>query len=437
VKSPVVRSRWRGGPYRVFGGSGGGALVDRKLGFSDSYVRRDSIIALARTTVMRNVNIWVTLLAILTSTVRFGSAQSPPDSNAAINLRTFGWQPPERGKIDVSSIAIDHKNRVLVGFTVEERGGLVDRNRPSLGFRIVRFSSDGKADLSLSLPTNKGGRTGVYLSDSDQIVVRANDSFQLLQAGEGSIKNPIWKILAPCAMQCCAAQSDTHHTLILYTVQADPVNLIRFLPEPVLERCGKEPSLMKSNEDMIQNWPEIITDRYVYHHGDGPDSGPYRWPLCDYEHRTELPLRIGATWTVLSDDLFLVRTHSHQTGNWGVEVVTADGHVKFRAALLKHESAGTDRPRTQSSERGDRIAVDVLTIRGRNQTLDIAGHVTSRRIAVYDVAAGKEIASIRTGVRYRYRFAFDLSPDGRRLAILEDDVVRIVDLDEPTKSDGR
>ena len=383
---------------------------------------------------MRNV-FWISLLASLILTVAspLVSAHSQEDSGAVISLRTYGWEPPQRGNIGPPSIIIDHKNRVVVGFTVEERNGLVGRNQPSLGFHILRFAGDGKAELSLSVPTNKRARTGVHLSDEDQIVVRANDNLQLLQVGVGAVQNAVWKILAPCPIQCGVVQSQTRRTLVLYTEQADPVTLIRFSPEPQLERCGKERSLLKSIEDKIQNWPESITDRYAYSHGEESRSGLQRWPLCDYEHRIELPLRAVA-WTALSDNLFLVRTDENRKGDWGVELVAADGQLKFRMPLLKHESAGTLWTPTRSSERGDRIAVDVLTLRGGNQTLDISSHITSRRIAVYDTDAGKQVASVPVAIRYHYGFAFALSPDGRRLAILEDDAVRIVDLD-PAKFD--
>jgi hypothetical protein len=53
---------------------------------------------------------------------------------------------------------------------------------------------------------------------------------------------------------------------------------------------------------------------------------------------------------------------------------------------------------------------------------------------VYDPEAGKEVASIPASVKDRYRFAFDLSPDGRHLAIWEDDAVRVVALDDVAKS---
>ena len=379
---------------------------------------------------MRNRNIWITLLAslILIVTSSLVSAHSQEDSGVVISLRTYGWEPPEHGNIRPPSIIIDHKNRVVVGFTVEERRGLVDRNQPSLGFHILRFSGDGKADLSLSVPTSKRGGTGVHLSDEDQIIARANDNLQLLQVGEGSVQDAVWKILAPCPIQCGVVQSQTRRTLVLYTEQADPVTVIRLSPEPQLERCGKERSLLKSIEDKLQNWPKSITDKYGYSRSEESDSGLQRWPLCDYQHRIELPLRAVA-WTALSDNLFLVGTYENRKGHWGSELVAADGQVKFRVPLLKYESAGTLWTPTRSSERGDRIAVDVLTLRGGNQTLDISSHITSRRIAVYDTGAGKQVASIPVPIRYHYGFAFALSPDGRRLAILEDDAVRIVDLD--------
>jgi hypothetical protein len=247
------------------------------------------------------------------------------------------------------------------------------------------------------------------------------------------VQNAVWKILAPCPLQCGVLQSQTRRTLVLYTEQADPVTVIRLSPEPQLERCGKERRLLKSIEDKLQNWPKSITDRYAYSYGEESDSGLQRWPLCDYEHRVDLPLRAVA-WTALSDKLFLVGTYENRKGHWGLELVAADGQMKFHVPLLKYESAGTLWTPTRSSERGDRIAVDVLTLRGGNPTLDISSHITSRRIAVYDTDAGKQVSSIPVPIRCHYGFAFALSPDGRRLAILEDDAVRIVDLN-PAKSD--
>jgi hypothetical protein len=58
----------------------------------------------------------------------------------------------------------------------------------------------------------------------------------------------------------------------------------------------------------------------------------------------------------------------------------------------------------------------------------ISGHVTARRIAVYDLEAGKDITSIPIATNHRCCFEFNLSPDGRRLAVLEDGEVKVIDL---------
>ncbi|MGA9392416.1 MAG: hypothetical protein WBV69_18465 [Candidatus Sulfotelmatobacter sp.] len=204
------------------------------------------------------------------------------------------------------------------------------------------------------------------------------------------------------------------------------MTVIHLSREPVLIRCGKAHRFIESSEDEIQNYPLSITDEFAYFQGREPGTGAfaYRWPLCDFKHRIEMPLRVGGHWGALNDNLFLVSGYSNRTKHWGVKVLSSEGQVKFQATMLKHESAGAIR----SSERGDRIAVDMLTLRGGNRTLDISDHVTARRVAVYEVEAGKEIASIPVNPKFHYRFEFDLSPDGHCLAILEDDIVKLVDL---------
>jgi hypothetical protein len=386
----------------------------------------------------RNSNVWI-LLAIIAWTARVGSAQSPMGGSVVLELRTQGWEPPVPHGINSPSIAIDHRDRVVVGFTVRERNGLVTRNQPSLSFHIVRFSPDGKADLSLSLPTNAAGSTGIYLSDTDQIIARANDNLQLLQADEGKLQNGMWKILAPCTAGCLVTQSRSRQTVHLYTENADPpVTIIRLSQQPALQRCGKASRLIKSTEDKIQNYPQLITDDFAYFAGMTGvlEVFTYPWPLCDYEHRLEMPLRVRGRWLALSDKLFVLTTYSGRKGDTdeGLEVISSDGRVTFHANLAKHESADSLWEPIRASERGDRIAAHIRTLRGGNKTLDIGSLMTARRIAVYDIEAGKEVASIPASPKYHYRFAFDLSPDGRRLAILEDDVVRVVDLDGAAKS---
>lgn len=356
-------------------------------------------------------------------------AQSQTGSAFVVNLRAYGWEPPDQHGHVIPSIVVDNEGRVLVGFTVRERSGLVTRDQPSLDFHIMRFSPDGKVDLSLSLPTSVKAVNGIYLSDTDQVIARANDSLQLLQPYDGNPQRWAWKTL--CVEHCGVLQSPTRHTLVLHTRDTDlPSTIIRFSPQPVVQQCGKVPQFIESDDGKIPIYPRSITDEFAYFYRPAPEGFAYRWPLCDYDHRIELPAH--GPYRVLNDKFFLMQTSTRRKGSTDrkLEVISWDGQVKFRPLMSKYESCvGDDLKAIRSDARGDRIAVYMVTRRGGSLTLDISSHVTARRIAVYDIEAGKEVASIRVSLKFRYLFEFDLSPDGRRLAILEDDTVKIVDLD--------
>lgn len=377
---------------------------------------------------VRKFNVWI-FLAIIIWAGQCAIGQTPTESVATLSLKSYGWVPPDRipgHAVDGPWIAVDHQNRVLVCFTVQQRFGLVTRSEPSLDFHIVRFSRDGKLDFSQSLATNVAGRTGIYLSNTDQIIARANDRLQFRQADETNAAG--WKVLTPCTLRCNVEQSVTRSTLLLYTQEADPpVTLIRLSFQPILKQCGRAHQFIKSVADTIQNYPQSITDKFAYHSG---DNDTYRWPLCDWEHRIEMPTYLWGRYAALNDDLFAVDAISGKSyGDRELKVVSSEGRVMFQPEMAKHEFWG----RLRSSEQGNRIAVSIFTRRGGNRKLDISAHVTAGRVAVYDIEARKQLASIPVSPKHRYAFEFELSPDGHRLALLEDDTIRVVDLDSNAK----
>lgn len=359
-----------------------------------------------------------------------GQNESPtPLPTFTLDLRSYGWEPPwgRRHEINLPSLVVDREGRVVVGFTVQARSGLVTRSQPSVDFRILRFSPDGKVDSSLSLPTHEKAINSIYLSDTDQIIARANDSYQYLQADDGNLQKGVWKTL--CVQPCGISQSPTRHTLVLHTKDRNPaLTIIRFSPQPVLQRCGELPQFIESDHGRIEIYPRLITDEFAYFYWPSPEVPAYRWPLCDYDDRVELP--VHGPYKVLNDKFLVKQAFTGRIGNTDrkPEVISLNGQIKFRPATLKYESCvGDDLKAIRSSARGDRIAVDMVTRRGGNLTLDISSHVTARRIAVYDIEAGRELVSIAVSPMPRH-FEFDLSPDGRRLAILEDDKVRVIDI---------
>ncbi len=320
---------------------------------------------------------------------------------------------------------MDNASCVLVGFTALARTGLVTRNQASLDFRILRFSPNGKLELSLSLPTQAETTNGIYLSDTGVIIAKANDSLQYLQDDDGNFDKGVWKTL--CTGGCGVSQSPTRHTLVFHTKNADPpLTFVRFSPQIQLQQCGKARQPVESDDDRIQNYTQSITDKFVYFYHPSPEGVGYRWPICDYARRVEL--RHGG-FTVLHDKSFVTTTRSLEGGKerWGPEVISLDGQVKFRPTLSEHELS-IDFPPIRGSALGNRMAVNLATMRGGNRILDIGSHATARRMAVYDIEGKKEIASIPLATRQSYRFEFDLSPDGHHLAILEDDIIRLIDV---------
>jgi hypothetical protein len=346
-------------------------------------------------------------------------------TTATVDLRGYGWEPPVRKQVVSRFIAVDQKGRVVISYATRVRTKLVTRDRPSVELRILRFSEDGKLDLSLSLPTHLEYWNSIYLSNSDQIIAKANDSLQLYQE---DIKT--WKVLAQCGPQCSVQQSVSRRTLAIRNEYQGPLLFIHLSPVPRLQQCDKA---SKSAEGVIQDYSDSITDEFAYHSGsEGLEQFTYRWPFCDYEHRVELPLRPGGYWGVLNDHFFVFYPYDPHNDRQTVKAVSSDGRVVFRAVNGKHEYALGIGDFTRSSERGSRIAVNIVTLRGGNRALDISSHATARRIAVYDIELRKEVASIPVGGT-SHEFGFDLSPDGRRLAILENGTLKVIDLDgKPT-----
>jgi hypothetical protein len=144
-----------------------------------------------------------------------------------------------------------------------------------------------------------------------------------------------------------------------------------------------------------------------------------------------LPIHARAGYTVLNDE-FLVANIHEKADKYSLnhlDVTSFDGHLKFQPVMAKHETWSNFFVPIRSSGTGNRIAVDIITIRGINRFLDLSGHITARRIAVYDLDNGKQLASISVNKKPHFRYEFDFSPDGHRLAILEDDSVKVVDLE--------
>jgi hypothetical protein len=358
---------------------------------------------------------------------------------ARFNLDDFGWQPPprpQRGSEFPGShskvVAIDHNDRVFVGFTTRENYTLATREKPGLSFHIFRITAEGKTDLSPVLPTKDYFTNGLYLSQNDQIIARANEALQVMsdapEAHERSIES---RPLMPCSMNCWISQSPSHGTMIV-SESKDSLGRSSVWPTEnstyalvdtssvvhILQTCTK-----------MAFYGEKITDRFAYWFGtEGSEHFARRFPFCDVTHSQELPLgRVGIVFP-FNDDAFLSLGLESKDTRGVIELVGVDGSVKFRRELPKHDSPSYNAGAwATSDERGDRFAFIVETWHGGSRIFDISGKRVARRIVVYN-EAGQELASVEVSNAYHRDFDFSLSPDGHRLAILDENILTVVDL---------
>ena len=102
--------------------------------------------------------------------------------------------------------------------------------------------------------------------------------------------------------------------------------------------------------------------------------------------------------------------------------------MRFRRELPKHDTPSYSVGAwATSDEQGDRFAFIVETWHGGSWAFDISGKRVARRVVVYS-EAGQELASVAVSTAYHRDFDFCLSPDGHRLAILEEDTLTVADL---------
>ncbi len=348
-----------------------------------------------------------------------------------IKLENLGWQPPEPqryGEMAVPSqpITIDHEGRILIGFTVREREELATRQRPGFSYHILRFTPDRKVDLSLAVPTNNIHDNGVYLDQADDVIVRANDILQMLRKGDEPRdgKYNDWESLSACGPRCSIAQSFSRDTLqVLNPDTNPPIAILQGVPPHLVKSCQRYPS--DSNPR--------LTDVFAYWQEGGawPTPPPvlYRWPLCDYEHRSEVRISSGVFGSIfpLNDQSVVVsgaeRIEQKESSRAMIGIISTDGSAKFRVQLPAH-----DQPENwvQGDERGDRFVISIATWHGGSRWLDISGKRVARRIVVYETGTGKEGGSFAVTPHALIDLA--MSPDGHRVAVLSNDTVTIADI---------
>lgn len=360
-----------------------------------------------------------TLLAIILCAFSQGDAQSQTPKITKIKLEDYGWLPvPGRAQFGHTfepNLQFDHEGRVLVGFTVRESDALATREHPGRSFRILRFTPQGKPDLSLALPTNDWYENEFYLGADDEILARANNTLWWLSENGSHGESQSWQPVAPCPEHCSIRQSYSWRTLAL---RVEPlVGVAKLSTYAIIDTSSFPPHVVQTCSQMASM---KITDHFAYVTSYENDDLTVRFPFCKVDHYDDFPMWGRGGGYVLNDEALL------KVSATGARLLGADGHVTFSKKMPKRDWISPGKIATD--ERNERFAFMLNTERGAHPHLDISGRLVARRVLVLD-RAGKDVASIPTDTRYHIDSNFSLSPDGHRLAILDDGVVTVVGLE--------
>lgn len=269
--------------------------------------------------------VWTLQLVFVVSVLwAQGQPQVPdPSRIIQINLELYGWQRlqgPARHEswpTEAQLMRVDSRGRVLIGYTAHEDTGLATRGNPRLSFHILRFTPEGKQDLSLSLPTDNLPDNAVFLDANDHIFVVANEMLQML-AGDDQTPSQqrTWKPLTSCSRAseyCKITQSPTRSRLFAIRCLG-PVQR-KLCENPTATAYDTSSSEAKVIKDCVSG-RGTATDRFRYLPG---WDGVYfirRYPLCHSDASQELPLG-GLLGAILNDDLFVVhRLNKRKRWRW-------------------------------------------------------------------------------------------------------------------------
>jgi hypothetical protein len=393
---------------------------------------------------------FATFAVLVLVTCLRASAQAQPPKVVQFKLQDYGWQliePSRKWPGSASKVlSIDRQGRVLVGFTIPENDGSPPREQPGFSFHIVRFDRDGRVDLSLVLPTSNLYNNGFYLGAESQIFTRTNELIQWSLLGSGDVQD--WQPLVACPRNCEIIQSPSRRTMVVHAnskmmsdAKYDQGVITNTLVDTSLSPPHVATDCLRLESAATEGRPLwMITDNFAYGtRGTDQRRLVDRWPICQPQRDSELPVNLQAgAIRVLNDELFLIVGMNKTRGNKvtavfrDMELIGPDGQVKFLREMPKHDVINLNRPST-SSERGDRFAFVIETWRGGSDFWDTSGKLVACRVAVY-AETGQELASIQVHPVYgelRGWRGFDLamSPDGRRIAILDQGAVTVVDLE--------
>jgi hypothetical protein len=345
-----------------------------------------------------------------------------------VHAQELGWKelspnPSEKSDVDpgmdARTVTFDHAGNVYIGFLRLNDSKLLERGETTLQFRIVQMNIlTGKAEKTLDLPTRSRRRYSMYVTANDLVLGLANDSLQDISGmrEDGTVSK------LPDAQDWYGiSQSVSRKTLLIRSGFSLPKSYLVFDTQSlnIEKRCI---------ETRRRDFYFSIADSSAISTTTGsnaPHGVVRRGPLCG-EHQIirDLPKRFPWVWA-LGETRYLLSEDSR------LEVASDDRGELFHYSLPKNERF--QQSNLRFSENGERAAIRVETYRGSPDSLinrEVRGP-QALRIQVYSLSGPNEIQSISVQSSAASRWAngnwpdFDLSPDGKQLAVFNNGTLRV------------
>ena len=283
----------------------------------------------------------------------------------------------------------------------------------------------------LDAPTGKVIATEEWPTDSrTSAVVAAHDGILVVQTGSELILNSrtardIKKLSLPpeSSWVSYSSQSGKHALLIGLGSLGSKVPWVWVDVDNL--------TVVKQWEDVQSGWVSISDNMIVMtaclwvHHCDskvevkGLNTGWNTIVSSDQHHRPYPQF--------ISDKLLVLRDFPDR-----LEVVKTNGDAIVTEEMDKR-TKDQGWGRAYVSANGRRFIIPADVIKGRIDALDVGGHGVLKDILVYDAPFEDRsyTLQLKRGVREN-NMLFALSPDGSKLAILNDEVMEVFDLPRPT-----
>ncbi len=307
---------------------------------------------------------------------------------------------------------------LAVGFVMRyDKGPDKGKNSP-IALHVITLNKNGEFLSKNELPTTDWSSNQIIAGSGDTLLVRTNTNLGLY-----SSKN---KLLAKRELQdrFASVQALPNHTaFVIESTQRDPHQYIAEAIDPhTLEttntcRCTtcffRDVSDQNILLDFHQRLPDIPPSDWI---GIAKFCGPLQ-----FEYKWRFDTETSYQAALIDDNHFVL-------AGGGSSIEYFDRRVRQWTDSFKKEHSNVHE-QIAVDEEGDRFAVLVQKWVGGSDFLDINAHVKRERIIVYDSATGNRVAQVPVEHLPSDVLDFQLSPDGKLLAILSDGDLELYPID--------